>query len=87
MPEVPLVVEFDATIGVLAVSGPDAKPFLAGIVTSAVERLEPGRARLAALLTPQGKILVDFLAVRGEIHLVVGRRRVYFLGLLLRLGV
>ena len=49
--------------GVLAVHGPEAASFLAGIVTSAVERLSPGEARFAALLTPQGKILADFVAV------------------------
>jgi folate-binding protein YgfZ len=49
--------------GVLAVHGPEAAAFLAGIVTSAVDRLAPGEARFSALLTPQGKVLADFIAV------------------------
>ncbi|MBS0248322.1 MAG: folate-binding protein YgfZ [Proteobacteria bacterium] len=47
--------------GVIRVSGEDARHFLNGIVTSNIETLTPGGARYAALLTPQGKIIVDFL--------------------------
>ncbi|HVV94084.1 MAG TPA: folate-binding protein [Hyphomicrobiales bacterium] len=47
--------------GVLAVTGADAKSFLHNVVTCAVEGAEPGAARYGALLTPQGKILADFL--------------------------
>jgi hypothetical protein len=50
--------------GVVRVSGPDAASFLQGVVTNDVEQLEPRQARYAALLTPQGKILFDFLVVR-----------------------
>jgi len=50
--------------GVVKVIGPDAASFLQGVVTSDVEKLEPRQARYAALLTPQGKILFDFLVVR-----------------------
>ena len=46
--------------GVLRVEGPDAAHFLQNLVTSDVEGLEIGGVRLAALLTPQGKILFDF---------------------------
>ncbi len=45
---------------VLRVSGEDATKFLNGIVTSSVDRLAPGDAAYTALLTPQGKIIVDF---------------------------
>jgi folate-binding protein YgfZ len=48
---------------ILRVTGEDAAKFLNGIVTSAVESLAPGRAVFTALLTPQGKIVVDFFAV------------------------
>eukprot|EP01037_Dinobryon_pediforme_P027584 gene27584-30527_t len=48
---------------VLAVTGPDAAAFLHNIVTANVERLVEGEATYAALLTPQGKILSDFLLV------------------------
>jgi folate-binding protein YgfZ len=49
---------------VLRVSGPDAASFLQGLLTNDVENLEVGEARYAALLTPQGKILFDFLVLR-----------------------
>jgi folate-binding protein YgfZ len=49
--------------GVVRVAGEDARSFLEGIVTSTVASLTPGTARWAALLTPQGKILVDFLVL------------------------
>ena len=45
---------------VVRLSGADAAHFLNNLVTSEVEKLEPGAARFAALLTPQGKILFDF---------------------------
>lgn len=46
---------------IIRVSGADARHFLQGLVTNDVEALAPGKARFAALLTPQGKILFDFL--------------------------
>jgi len=50
--------------GIVRVSGEDATSFLQGVLTNDVEKLGPREARYAALLTPQGKILFDFLAVR-----------------------
>jgi folate-binding protein YgfZ len=50
--------------GVVRVSGEDATTFLQGLLTNDVERLRPGEARYAALLSPQGKILFDVLVVR-----------------------
>ena len=50
--------------GVVSVSGQDATSFLQGLLTNDVERLEPGEARYAALLTPQGKILFDMIVAR-----------------------
>lgn len=47
--------------GVVKVAGEDARNFLNGLVTTDVERLKPGLGRFGALLTPQGKIIVDFL--------------------------
>lgn len=46
---------------VAEVSGPDAASFLQGLVTNDVNRAVEGRAVFAALLTPQGKIIHDFL--------------------------
>ena len=47
--------------GVLGVGGPEARTFLQGLVTNDVTRVNPARAIYAALLTPQGKFLFDFL--------------------------
>jgi hypothetical protein len=47
--------------GVVKVSGNDARDFLNGLVTTDMTRLQPGLGRFGALLTPQGKIIVDFL--------------------------
>jgi len=46
---------------VVKVSGEDAVAWLNNLVTTDVAGLEPGSARYGALLTPQGKILFDFL--------------------------
>src|SRR5215472_6229529 len=47
--------------GVVKVSGEDAVHFLNGLVTTDVAQLRPGVGQFGALLTPQGKITVDFL--------------------------
>src|SRR4051812_31170570 len=47
--------------GVIKVSGEDARDFLNGLVTTDVTLVRPGLGRFGALLTPQGKITVDFL--------------------------
>jgi len=47
--------------GVIRVSGEDARNFLNGLVTTDLTPLQPGLGRFGALLTPQGKITVDFL--------------------------
>jgi folate-binding protein YgfZ len=55
---------------VLRVSGPEARDFLQGLVTNDVRRLDAG-AVYAALLSPQGKYLFDFvLAPDGDAVLV-----------------
>ena len=48
-------------LGVIKVSGEDARDFLNGLVTTDVALVRPGLGRFGALLTPQGKIIVDFL--------------------------
>jgi tRNA-modifying protein YgfZ len=47
----------------IRITGDDATHFLQGLVTSDVGSLAAGAARFAALLTPQGKILFDFLVI------------------------
>jgi folate-binding protein YgfZ len=52
--------------GVVKVAGIDAAKFLNGLITSDLDTVTPTSARYAALLTPQGKIIVDFIIVQGE---------------------
>ncbi len=47
--------------GVVAVSGPDAADFLDNLFTTDASRAGDGVAAFGALLTPQGKILFDFI--------------------------
>ena len=47
--------------GVVKVAGDDARSFLNGLVTNDMAKVAPGKPRFAALLTPQGKIIVDFI--------------------------
>lgn len=55
--------------GVVKVSGEDARTFLDGLLTTNVELVKPGVGRFGALLTPQGKIIVDFLVTEApEVH-------------------
>ena len=48
----------------IAVSGEEAEPFLQGLITNDIEKLASAPALYAALLTPQGKYLFDFLVFR-----------------------
>ncbi len=48
------------------VSGPDAENFLQNVITTDLDHLEAGVAKPGALLTPQGKILADFLVSRND---------------------
>ncbi len=47
--------------GVVKVAGDDARKFLNGLVTSDIAKVTPETASFTALLTPQGKIIVDFI--------------------------
>ena len=51
--------------GVVRVAGEDAKPFLDGLLTCDLDRVSPEKPRLGALLTPQGKILFDFIVFQA----------------------
>ena len=62
---------------VLAISGPEARPFLQGLVTNDVAAdLAPGAGLYTALLSPQGKILFDFLVTEGDGALLLDVARV-----------
>jgi len=51
---------------VIALEGSEARFFLQGLITNDLDGLAPGRGLYAALLTPQGKILFDFLIAEGD---------------------
>jgi folate-binding protein YgfZ len=52
--------------GVVKVAGSDARKFLNGLLTIDLGRLAPARARFAALLTPQGKVIADFIVTEAK---------------------
>ncbi len=51
--------------GVVKVAGADARHFLNGLATTDIGKVAPGAARFGALLTPQGKIIVDFIVAEA----------------------
>lgn len=53
-------------LGVLRVRGSDAPSFLQGQLTNDVLSMEPGKARLAGYLTPNGRLLATFWVIRHD---------------------
>jgi tRNA-modifying protein YgfZ len=51
--------------GILAVSGPDRRPFLQGLVSNDIDKITPTVARYAALLNAQGRYLHDFMMIEA----------------------
>ncbi len=51
---------------VLEVSGPDTPDFLERLVTCRTDDMSAGEVRYGALMTPQGKIIADFILQRTE---------------------
>lgn len=61
--------------GLARLSGPDVRPFLQGLISNDIDLLAADRPLYAALLTPQGRCLFDFiLYVRGDAILLDGER-------------
>jgi tRNA-modifying protein YgfZ len=52
--------------GVVKIAGDDARKFLNGLITSDAGKIDPRHAAFAALLTPQGKIIGDFIVAQAE---------------------
>ena len=52
--------------GLLYVNGEDAKSFLQNLVTNNIEEISDQRSSFAALLTPQGKYLYDFIIYKHK---------------------
>lgn len=55
----------------IAVSGPDARPFLHSLLTQDVESLTPREVRYAALLGPQGRLLFDLFLHADDDRILV----------------
>ena len=51
--------------GVVKVAGAEARTFLNGLLTTDVTKVTPEQARFGALLTPQGKIIVDCIVAEA----------------------
>jgi len=52
--------------GVIKIAGDDARRFLNGLVTNNMAKVTPASAAYAALLTPQGKIIADFIVAEVD---------------------
>ena len=50
----------------IALSGPDWRDFLQGLITQDVETMALGQIRFGALLTPQGRVLYDLFVVEHD---------------------
>jgi len=59
----------------LSVAGPDARSFLQGLISNDIEKATASRGIYAALLTPQGKFLFDFLIVEQDGRLLFDAER------------
>lgn len=55
----------------LAIGGPEARPFLQGLISNDIEKAAPGRAIYAGLLTAQGKYLHDFFIAERDGGLLI----------------
>ncbi|WP_050930549.1 YgfZ/GcvT domain-containing protein [Aestuariivita boseongensis] len=55
---------------ILRLKGPDSEPFLQGLITNDISRLDKGMI-YAALLTPQGKYMADFFVARDGDGLLI----------------
>ena len=63
--------------GILYLNGEDVKEFLQNLITNNIEKVTNEMSCFAALLTPQGKYLFDFLIIKHKAG--------YFLDLLIHL--
>lgn len=54
--------------GVVKVAGEPARAFLNGLLTADIAALTPQAPRYSALLTPQGKIIADFIVAQAPVE-------------------
>lgn len=71
---------------VIALTGPEARSFLQGLVTNDVTKVAPDHPVYTAFLTPQGKILFDFLVYDGGDGLLLDCRKTVREALIKRLS-
>jgi len=71
--------------GVIAVSGPDARELLQGLITNDVDLVSETCAIYAALLTPQGKLMFDFFIIERDGRLLLDCHKDHLPALLKRL--
>lgn len=57
--------------GILAIEGEDARVFLQGLISNDIEKVTDEVAIYAALLTPQGKYLFDFMIAKQDERLLL----------------
>ncbi|MEL6287763.1 MAG: folate-binding protein [Pseudomonadota bacterium] len=71
---------------VLSVRGAEAVTFLDGLVTAPVAAMAPGEGSWAALLSPQGKVLFEFIVYRDDDGLLIDMAASVAVGLMQRLS-
>lgn len=71
---IPMTIATDTDRSLIAVRGADAEHLLHNVLTANIETLEPGNARACALLSPQGKVLFDFLIMRADAGFLIDIR-------------
>jgi len=72
--------------GIIALGGDEAKTWLQGLISNDVRKVAPDRAIYAALLTPQGKFLHDFIIVEQDGRLLLDTEVARLADLKKRLG-
>lgn len=72
--------------GVVRVGGGDARQFLSDLVTTDIGRVEADGAAYGGLLTPQGKILFDFIVFSDGDHFLFDLPRALVADFVKRLG-
>ncbi|MBY0422201.1 MAG: folate-binding protein, partial [Parvularculaceae bacterium] len=72
---------------VLEVKGPDAAPFLHSVVTQSTTDRPTGAVAFGALLSPQGKIIADFMMTRTPEGFLLDAERAAAATLLKKLSV
>jgi folate-binding protein YgfZ len=72
---------------VVRVTGEAARNFLQGLITNHIDQAKPGSSIHAGLLTPQGKILVDFFVLPADAGFLLELARAKLADLIQRLTV